>query len=227
VLDIGARDGHFSKLLTAYFSRVTALDLKRPSFEHPAVVAVAGDVTRLDFPDETFDCVFCAEVLEHVARVEEACREIRRVAKHEVVIGVPFKQDTRIGRTTCKCCQMINPPWGHVNSFDESRLCQLFAGLRPISTSFVGLNREATNSISCALMDWAGNPWGTYAQEEPCIHCGCALIPPALGSRSFRQRVCSYVAHGINRLQSPFVRSHGNWIHIVFSKDSDPKLRGE
>ena len=30
-LDIGARDGHFSKLLAEHFKSVTALDLKKPS----------------------------------------------------------------------------------------------------------------------------------------------------------------------------------------------------
>src|SRR5512139_805984 len=73
VLDIGARDGHFSRRLTEYFTTVTALDLRQPGFEYPRVVTVAGDVRRLGFPDNSFDCVFCAEVLEHVAEVERAC----------------------------------------------------------------------------------------------------------------------------------------------------------
>ncbi len=34
VLDIGAWDGHFSRLLTEHFSEVTALDLHKPAFEH-------------------------------------------------------------------------------------------------------------------------------------------------------------------------------------------------
>ena len=38
VLDIGAGDGHFSRLLTEYFSEVTALDLHKPAFEFPGVV---------------------------------------------------------------------------------------------------------------------------------------------------------------------------------------------
>jgi SAM-dependent methyltransferase len=219
VLDIGARDGHFSKLLTRYFSNVTALDLEEPSFVYPGVVTVAGDVTKLDFPDNAFDCVFCAEVLEHVPRVETASKEICRVAKHEVVVGVPFRQDTRIGRTTCQSCRRTNPPWGHVNSFDEGFLLHLFQGLHLISKSFVGVNREATNPISGTLMNLAGNPWGTYGQDEPCIYCGAALIPPASGSRSLPQRGCSFLASKINRLQAPFVRPHGNWIHLVFSKD--------
>src|SRR6516162_3407999 len=84
VLDVGARDGFFSKLLTEYFVSVTALDLEKPSFDYPGVVTVAGDVARLDFADDSFDCVVCTEVLEHVRDVKAACREIIRVARHEI-----------------------------------------------------------------------------------------------------------------------------------------------
>jgi SAM-dependent methyltransferase len=217
VLDIGARDGHFSRLLTGYFAQVTALDLEAPCFQYPRVVTVAGDATRLDFPDNSFDCVFCAEVLEHIPDVGRACREIARVAAHQIVIGVPFKQDTRIVRTTCRACGGINPPWGHVNRFDEGRLLGLFPGLRVISRSFVGTNTEATNSISAFLMDLAGNPWGTYNQKEPCVHCGAKLLPPS--ERRLGSQVCSALAARVNRFQALFTRPHANWIHLVFSKD--------
>lgn len=71
VLDIGARDGFFSKLLTEHFASVTALDLKKPPFDYPGIVTVAGDVTKLDFPDNAFDCIFCTEVLEHIPDVRK------------------------------------------------------------------------------------------------------------------------------------------------------------
>ena len=98
MLDIGARDGHFSRLLTKYFLSVTALDVILPAFECPRVRRIAGDVTNLPFADASIDCVFCTEVLEHVPDLEKACQEIARVARHEVIIGVPYRQDIRIGR---------------------------------------------------------------------------------------------------------------------------------
>jgi SAM-dependent methyltransferase len=216
VLDVGARDGYFSRLLTDYFTEVTALDLEKPAFEIPGVATVAGDATRLQFADNSFDCVFCAEVLEHIPKVELACKELARVARHELVIGVPYRQDTRVGRTTCRSCGKPNPPWGHVNRFTEERLGKLFSGLRTISMSLVGTNREATNAIAAWLMDLGGNPWGTYHQDEPCIHCGSALRPPE--HRSLPRRICSALGARINRFQSIFVSPHANWIHMVFAK---------
>jgi SAM-dependent methyltransferase len=217
VLDIGARDGFFSKLLTEHFTSVTALDLERPPFDFPGVVTVAGDVTKLDFPDEAFDCIFCTEVLEHIPDVGKACREIIRVARHEIVLGVPFEQDIRVGRATCNACGEVSPPWGHVNSFDERRLLDLFADYKIISKSFVGSTREATNPLSVALMDIAGNPWGTYDEDLHCPRCGASLCSPAT-ERALRSKICSALAHRINRVQAMWTRPHSNWIHVVFSK---------
>ena len=217
ILDIGAREGFFSKLLTDHFSLVTALDLEKPTFDYPGVVTVAGDVTRLEFPDSAFDCVFCAEVLEHVPEVSNACREIVRVARYEIVIGVPFEQDIRIGRATCGTCGKVNPPWGHVNSFDERRLLNLFPDCKLISKSFVGTTIEATNPLSVALMDIAGNPWGIYDEDINCLHCGAKLCAPVT-ERTLGSKICSALAHRINQMQAHWTRPHGNWIHIVLSK---------
>ena len=217
ILEIGARDGYHSRPLTEYFEEVTALDLEKPSFEYPRVKTVAGDATNLQFADESFDCVLCAEVLEHIPAVERACRELVRVARHELIIGVPFRQDTRSGRTTCRNCGKTNPPWGHVNSFDEVRLAKLFLGLAVQSKSLVGSTTEMTNAVSALLNDLAGNPWGTYIQDEPCIHCGAVLVPP--DERSFFSKVCSGVAARLDKVQANFVKPRPTWIHIVFSKD--------
>jgi SAM-dependent methyltransferase len=216
VLDVGARDGHFSRLLAEYFETVTALDLSIPQFDFDDVRPVQGDVTKLEFPDDYFDVVFCAEVLEHVPALQEACSEIARVARHVVVIGVPYRQDTRFGRTTCNHCGNTNPPWGHVNTFDEYKISNLFPGCSLAKTSFVGSTNDRTNPFSAWLMDLADNPWGVYDQDEPCIHCGKQMGPPA--SRPFVQKLIAAAALRLNRLQSTFNPAHPNWIHSVFRK---------
>jgi SAM-dependent methyltransferase len=216
VLDIGARDGHFSKLLAERFHSVTALDIVTPSFKDSRIEIVRGDITRLPFQDDSFDCVFCAEVLEHIPAVEKACSEVARVARYDIVIGVPFEQDIRVGRNTCRSCGKISPRWGHVNTFDQKRLRSLFSGLSVSAESLVGSNLDFTNSIAVFLMDVAGNPWGSYAQEEPCIHCGSKLRPPP--PRALWKKVCSAAAARLNAIQALFMRSRPDWIHMVFSK---------
>jgi len=218
VLDAGARDGRLSVALADHFDIVTALDQKKPDVHHRRVRTVRGDITSLKFPDNSFDCVMCTEVLEHVPErlLEKACSELQRVAKKYLLIGVPYRQDLRVSRTTCYRCGTRNPPWGHVNAFDEQRLKGLFPGLDIETISNVGTTTAATNAVSTLLMDLAGNPYGTYEQEERCIHCGARLTPPP--PRNLFQRGCTRLAFWLNEAQGRFVRPRPNWIHILFRK---------
>lgn len=219
VLDIGARDGFFSKLLADRFKRVIALDLEKPEITHEKVTCVSGDVTTLEFEDEQFDFVFCCEVLEHIPPnlLKNACSELGRVCKGNLLVGVPYKQDIRLGRTICKSCGQKNPPWGHVNSFDENRLTDLFLSLSVSGISFVGVSDGSTNAISAFLMDLAGNPYGTYQQEEDCVHCGSQIEGPLVNT--VLQKAFTKVATLVWRVQKRFSKRHPNWIHILFSKE--------
>ena len=218
VLDIGARDGYISRLLAKRYEHVTALDLEKPSITHAQIDCVQGDITALGFADATFDLVFCAEVLEHIPPklLATACSELARVAKQHVLVGVPYKQDIRLGRTTCFTCGGISPPWGHLNTFDELRLKGLFPGFAIAQQSFVGSTDAATNALSTWLMDLADNPSGTYDQEEPCGHCGAKLMPPP--ERRLWQKVATRLAFIGLRVQRPFLSPHGNWIHLLLTR---------
>jgi protein-L-isoaspartate O-methyltransferase len=220
VLEIGARDGYMSRRLGDLFKRVTALDLEKPSFDDTRIETVKGDVRNLQFPDGSFDVVLCAEVLEHISpeSLPTACQELARVARVAVLIGVPYRQDIRRRRTSCYRCGNVNPPWGHVNTFDEKKLVSLFGGMQVDELSYVGSTRERANWISTRLMDWAGNPYGTYDQEEPCIHCGACLLAPR--SRTTFQKVLAKCAVWIERFHCRLVRPRARWIHICFVKQS-------
>jgi SAM-dependent methyltransferase len=216
VLDVGARDGYISGLLRQFFPSVTALDLNKPKFSIERVETVQGDATNLQFPSKSFDVVVCAEVLEHVPNVERACSELMRVARYEIVIGVPYRQDTRVGRLTCSNCGSINPPYGHVNSFTEQLLANLFSGWTVDIQHVLGPPSQRTNGLSTWLRDRAGNPWGDYRQQEPCIRCGEPFRPPkqSVPLRKF------YMAGALtlDRLQLAFVRPRPYWIHTVFGQ---------
>ncbi len=217
-LDIGARDGHLSCLLADRIHSVTALDLETPQINDQRLKCVKGDATALAFADNSFDLVFCAEVLEHIPTpmLARACSEMQRVCARHLVIGVPYRQDIRHGQTTCAACGRLNPPWGHVNSFDERRLQALFSACITVETTFVGCTREATNGLSSALMSWAGNPYGTYSQEEPCIHCGRALGQPRV--RSLGQRIATKLGAALQAAQERVTPARGNWIHVHLEK---------
>jgi len=215
LLEIGARHGVMTKKLAYRVPAVTALDLS-PRFQLDGIVTVAGNVERLQFADNSFDCVVCTEVLEHVPDVASAGRELARVARHYVLVGVPYRQDTRVGRTTCSHCGRINPTYGHLNSFDEARLAKLFPSLRTAATEYVAENRERSNALSVWLQDLAGNPYGTYDQEEPCVFCGQTMAPP--GPLSLPKRVAASIGVRLYDFQVRFNQPRATWILMLLKK---------
>ncbi|WP_199611170.1 class I SAM-dependent methyltransferase [Flocculibacter collagenilyticus] len=217
-LDIGARDGHFSLLLASCFENVTALDLVKPQIQHEKITCVKGDITDLAFNDNCFDFVFCAEVLEHISPhlLATACTELGRVANEYILTGVPYKQDLRVGRTTCLSCGKKNPAWGHVNKFDEDRLQHLFSGFDVCEVSYVSKTNSFTNPISTWLLDLAGNPYGTYLQDEPCVYCNAKLMQPP--QRTMLQKLFTKASFYIRNIQKPFIKEQANWIHVLFKK---------
>lgn len=218
ILEVGARHGYLSHFFTKYAKHVVALDLVKPEIVHKYITPVQGDVTNLEFANSQFDTVICTEVLEHISpqKLAQACDELTRVTKKFLIIGVPYNQDTRCGRTTCRHCGHKNPPWGHVNVFDEKRLTLLFSSLRPLKIEFTAANCERTNSLSTLLLDFAGNPWGTYSQDEPCVNCGQTLLPP--NERNFTQKVATRIGFYLNSLQRFCSSPKPTWIHILFEK---------
>jgi ubiquinone/menaquinone biosynthesis C-methylase UbiE len=86
VLEIGPGEGIVTESLRKDDMAVTTCDIAADV--HPDVV---GSITKLPFPDKSFDTALAAEVLEHIAYddVQVALAELRRVAQRYVVIGLP------------------------------------------------------------------------------------------------------------------------------------------
>lgn len=219
ILDIGARDGYFAKKFITHADYVVSIDIVTPMFKCPSVIKLVCNVENLPFKSDSFETVVCAEVLEHINQpfLTKACREIARVSKKNIIIGVPFRQELRIGRTTCRNCGGKNPPWGHQNSFNEKKLINLFKNWKVIDVKYVGdVIDIKTNWISSFLKDLCGNPWGYYLQEEPCIYCGCTLMHPH--SYGFKKKLINKIATMLDDIQNYKKKTKPNWIHILFEK---------
>jgi SAM-dependent methyltransferase len=88
LLDAGCGAGEVARELAAFGAEVVALDHSAATVAAAAdrhdgssVRYVTGDVTRLDFPDSTFDGVRCERVLQHLAEPDRAILELARVTR--------------------------------------------------------------------------------------------------------------------------------------------------
>lgn len=168
VLDAGAGRGAYRKLLLQYADCYVGVDIGCS-----AAISTVGDVQRLPFADNSFDTVFCSQVLEHVAEPWLALAEFRRVLRPggKLVLSVPHMS------------------WLHNEPHDYYRYT-------PHGLKFL-LDRAAlkTNTIVAAggLLSLLGHIFSTcivnYTYGLPLIHSVCVRINRLLvGGFAFADR---------------------------------------
>lgn len=143
-LDFGCSTGTLLRLLmargwNAYGTDLQAdvLALLEKSFEGTPKKPVlkASSQGRLPFEDDSFDAVFCTEVLEHMLDADRlsALREIRRVLKPGGVFVATTPFSERLNTVICPECLTSFHPMGHVQKVDAAtaRAWLTEAGLKP------------------------------------------------------------------------------------------------
>lgn len=91
MLEVGCGNGYFSVALDAEYD-LTCLDFSPNMLEmHPLPESqkVVGNAEALEFGDNSFDLVFCGNLLHHLEDPSVAVREMRRVARHNVILIEP------------------------------------------------------------------------------------------------------------------------------------------
>ena len=103
VLDAGCGEGETLERLGGLIDgAVTGIDLNPESVEFAAARIPSGDfqvadLTDLPFEDDSFDLVFCLEVLEHIPNPAPALAELARVCRGDIVLSVPSEPWFRLG----------------------------------------------------------------------------------------------------------------------------------
>jgi ubiquinone/menaquinone biosynthesis C-methylase UbiE len=77
-------------------------------------------------PDNSYDCVICLEVMEHLEDPEKAIKELFRVASKTVIISVPNEPIWRIANMArLKYLKDFGNTPGHINHFNSGSLKRL------------------------------------------------------------------------------------------------------
>jgi ubiquinone/menaquinone biosynthesis C-methylase UbiE len=94
ILVVGAGTGDEVLALRRALPNLTAIELDYEKVSEEAKPYILqGDARAMDFPDESFDVIYCYHVLEHIPEYDMALSEMRRLLKKGglLYLGVPNK----------------------------------------------------------------------------------------------------------------------------------------
>ena len=118
VVALDADHGELQRVCAVAAAMADAGEIQAPA----SVIAAAGDATQMPFPDDSFDLVIAAEVLEHIPADQRAINEISRVLRPGGIaaVTVPSWLPERV------CWALSddyhNVPGGHVRIFTRGEL---------------------------------------------------------------------------------------------------------
>jgi ubiquinone/menaquinone biosynthesis C-methylase UbiE len=141
VLDVGCGDGYFTYYLQQYGS-VIGVDYARAMIDmNTGALLAQANAALLPFSDNTFELVFCSNLLHHVPEPAQVLLEMKRVSRQFIVVHEPNRNNPAIFALA-----LANKAERHCLRFTTAYLQELAAqaGLRVIaceSRGFVTPNR--------------------------------------------------------------------------------------
>jgi len=146
ILEVGVGEAKVAERVRNRFpdARYVGIDLPDEelagSWRERALAGSFADITRLPFPDQSFDLVLGIEVLEHVPDPAAAIAEIGRVATNHVVLSVPREPIWRLANLLRgKYIGALGNTPGHIQHWSKGGFRNLVAdrfAVRSVATPF-------------------------------------------------------------------------------------------
>jgi ubiquinone/menaquinone biosynthesis C-methylase UbiE len=144
LLDVGCGNGIFTNYLADLRKdiKVVGFDRSLEALKYIKTEKMHGDITSISADDNSFDCITCLEVIEHlpVPTYIAALNELARVSKKYVIVSVPYREKRKFGLTECPHCKTIFNREMHLNWFDDEKIQNLFNRKLTFLKSFTTVN---------------------------------------------------------------------------------------
>lgn len=136
ILNIGVGSGFLEQYASGREMVSFSIDPSEIAIQKLAQKGFQGKVAYIDsipYPSESFDFVFCSEVLEHLTDdvLRNGLSEIMRVlVPGGYLIGtVPYSEILSANQVICPSCNVRFHKWGHEQSFNKEAMRDLLQGL--------------------------------------------------------------------------------------------------
>jgi len=128
LLDVGCGNGAFLHCVGERVPTLHGIDRSVAALKYLRVPHTQASADDLPFENGVFETVSCLEVIEHLPQVtyQRALRELTRVARNWILVGVPWRENTAADRVTCPRCFCYFNRSYHLRSFDEPAMRTLF-----------------------------------------------------------------------------------------------------
>lgn len=171
-LDVGCGEGTFLRSLPEKMFKI-GLDISWTALSSlPGANRTLASCHALPFKDNSFDIIFCTEVLEHLTTEEftSAIKDMTRVAKKYILISVPFCEDLKKKETRCPACGYVYHVYLHRRSFDMDALNKLFPTFKLIEHAFSGPQEKSAHPLIWKIRRKFGR-W-EWDPKAMCPECG-------------------------------------------------------
>lgn len=128
-LDAGCGDGKIAFGLKDFSNEIIAVDLSKEKIslaknagKHTQVSFLVADLEKLPFSESVFDCIICAEVIEHIKDENRLLEEFKRTLRREgfLVLTTPNRN-----RWQARLTGRINVEAGHLREYGEYEIVEL------------------------------------------------------------------------------------------------------
>ena len=190
VLDVGCGNGLITNMLPSHLELV-ALDLSNTALSSVKAPKLQGTITALPFHNQSFDFVYCIDVIEHLSEEDAyaGLEELQRVAKKHVLVAIPLNEDLASNSVFCADCGNLYHLNGHKRSSGQEWLERL-----PISDSFersaIYLSGDTTVPPPNSLIElyWKCSLY-PESRHMKCPQCGSAeVVQPSSKNSQFKLR---------------------------------------
>lgn len=164
VLDIGCRWGDVTNEIYKKNKNIIGIDFVPELIEiakkkYPYINFKVGDVHKIPFGNESFNTIFCGEVIEHFANQEKAMKEIYRVLKPhgELILSTPNIANLRC-RIKLLIGKDIDDDKGHIHLLTKKQLINLLES-NGFKIIFLKGNNICLSHLKfpCFYQNWADN----------------------------------------------------------------------